>query len=144
MHHIIRAIYQIDEHTLSVLFVEGITKVWDFSPWYDKYPTFRKLKEHPELFDDPTVDVGGAGIVWSDELDMDCNTIFDEGVETPSVFDGLISFSEATILWDLNESTLRKALAYGKLKPGIDACKFGGTWIVKKEAMVREYGPERN
>ena len=30
-------------------------------------------------------------------------------------FDGLLSFSEATSLWGLNESTLRKAIVYGKL-----------------------------
>ena len=36
-------------------------------------------------------------------------------VKTP--FDGLMSFSDASELWGLSESTLRKAVAYGKRKP---------------------------
>lgn len=55
-------------------------------------------------------------------------------------FDGLLSFKEATDLWGLNESTLRKAVVYGKLVDGIDVKKFGKQWIVTKEAMIREYG----
>ena len=42
-----------------------------------------------------------------------------------SPFEGLLSFGEATSLWGLNESTLRKAVAYGKLIPDIDCKKFG-------------------
>ena len=55
-------------------------------------------------------------------------------------FNGLLSFREATDLWGLNESTLRKAIVYGKLKPDIDCKKFGKQWVVTKSAMLREYG----
>lgn len=59
-------------------------------------------------------------------------------VETP--FDGLMAFSDASALWGLHESTLRKAIAYGKLVNGVDVCKFGKQWVVSVDAMVREYG----
>lgn len=55
-------------------------------------------------------------------------------------FDGLLSFKEATDMWNLNESTLRKAVTYGKFKEGVDVKKFGKQWIVTIEAMEREYG----
>jgi len=55
-------------------------------------------------------------------------------------FEGLIAFSEATLLWGLNESTLRKAVFYGKLVPDVDCKKFGNQWVVTKDAMLREYG----
>lgn len=55
-------------------------------------------------------------------------------------FDGLMSFSDATTLSSLNESTLRKAIAYGKLVNGVDVCKFGKQWVVSMVAMIREYG----
>ena len=42
-----------------------------------------------------------------------------------SPFDGLLSFGEATQLWGLSESTLRKAVAYGKFQEGQDVKKFG-------------------
>ena len=54
--------------------------------------------------------------------------------------DGLMSFTEATQLWNLNESTLRKAVSYGKLVYGVDVCKFGKQWVVSVSAMKREYG----
>ena len=55
-------------------------------------------------------------------------------------FEGLLSFKEATDLWGLNESTLRKAISYGKLRNGIDVQKFGKQWLITLDAMVREYG----
>lgn len=55
-------------------------------------------------------------------------------------FDGLLSFKEATDLWHLNESTLRKAVSYGKLQENIDVKKFGKQWVITIEAMQREYG----
>ena len=56
-------------------------------------------------------------------------------------FEGLLSFKEATDLWGLNESTLRKAISYRKLVPGLDAQKYGKQWVVTRAAMEREYGP---
>ncbi|HEX3018533.1 MAG TPA: helix-turn-helix domain-containing protein [Caproicibacter sp.] len=57
-----------------------------------------------------------------------------------SPFDGLMSFKDATDKWGLNESTLRKAVSYGKLIEGIDVKKFGKQWIITEEAMTRLYG----
>jgi len=51
-----------------------------------------------------------------------------------------MALSDATSLWNLNESTLRKAIDYGKLVNGVDVCKFGKQWIASMEAMKREYG----
>ena len=51
-----------------------------------------------------------------------------------------MSFNDATTLWGLNESTLRKAITYGKLVNGVDVCKFGKQWIISMDAMKREYG----
>ena len=51
-----------------------------------------------------------------------------------------MAFTDATQLWGLNESTLRKAIAYGKLVNGVDACKYGKQWVISTEAMHREYG----
>ena len=55
-------------------------------------------------------------------------------------FEGLMAFSDATKRWKLSDSTLRKAVSYGKLVEGIDCKKFGATWIVTETAMIREYG----
>lgn len=83
---------------------------------------------------------GGYGIVWNDELDLSCDELWENGVEVASPFDGLMSFSDASELWGLSESTLRKAGAYGKIVPRVDARKYGKQWIVNRDAMTREYG----
>ena len=51
-----------------------------------------------------------------------------------------MAFSDATELWVLKESTLRKAITYGKLVNGVDICNFGKQCVVSVEAMKREYG----
>ena len=42
-------------------------------------------------------------------------------------------------MWGLNESTLRKAVSYGKLVDGVDVCKFGKQWVVMIKSMEREW-----
>ena len=136
----VKAITPLPDLRLGVQFAEGVSKIYDIKPLFNKWPQFKELEESPLLFYDVEVDVGGYGIVWSDELDLACDELFENGetVETP--FDGLMAFTDATELWGLNESTLRKAISYGKLINGIDACKFGKQWVVSVEAMKREYG----
>ena len=51
-----------------------------------------------------------------------------------------MAFGDATEIWGLNESTLRKAIAYGRLINGVDVCKFGKQWVITMDAMRREYG----
>ena len=110
------------------------------NPLFDKYPMFLPLKDHPGLFTSVEVDVGGYGVIWNDEIDIACDELFYNGKTIQTPFDGLIAFSDATQLWGLNESTLRKAIAYGKLINGIDVCKFGKQWVISSDAMKREYG----
>lgn len=55
-------------------------------------------------------------------------------------FKGLYSFADATKKWNLKDSTLRKAVATGKLVENVDCKKFGRDWIVTEKAMFREYG----
>lgn len=107
---------------------------------FESVPAFKRLQKHPELFKEAKVDVGGYGVVWDDETDISCDELFANGEEIKTPFDGLIAFSDATELWGLNESTLRKAIAYGKLINGVDVCKYGKQWVISSEAMRREYG----
>lgn len=139
MFHKIKSVSALPEFKLYVQFAEGCTKKYDMKPLFERFPIFAKLND-PYLFSDVTVDVGGHGIVWNDDLDLSCDELWENGIVIETPFDGLMSFADATDLWGLNESTLRKAIAYGKLIEGIDVCKFGKQWIVSTKAMQREYG----
>lgn len=140
MFHKVKAVNALPDCCLSVQFAEGVTKIYDVKPLFDKWEAFRKLQESPELFSTVEVDEGGYGVVWNDDLDLSCDELYANGetVETP--FDGLMAFTDATKLWGLNESTLRKAISYGELVNGVDACKFGRQWVISEKAMRREYG----
>ncbi len=140
MFHKIKNVSALPEFRLSVQFSEGVTKIYDVKPLFEKIPCFVELKNNLDEFYSVYVDVGGHGIVWNDELDLSCDELWANGVEVETPFDGLMAFSDATELWGLNESTLRKAITYGKLVNGVDVCKFGKQWVVSIEAMQREYG----
>ena len=75
-----------------------------------------------------------------DELDLSCDELWEHGTAVATPFDGLLALSDATELWGLSESALRKAISYGKLVNGVDVCKFGKQWVVSIDAMNREYG----
>ena len=143
MFHKIKNVSALPEYKLSVQFSEGVTKIYDVKPLFQKIPAFKSLESNND-FGGVYVDVGGYGIIWNDELDLSCDELWDNGVTVETPFDGLIAFSDATELWGLNESTLRKAISYGKLVNGVDVCKFGKQWVVSIDAMKREYGNVTN
>lgn len=140
MFHKIKYVRALPDYRLCVQFSEGITKIYDVKPLFARLPAFKSLQTDARLFSDVTVDTGGYGIIWNDDLDLSCDELWEHGEAVTTPFDGLIAFSDATALWGLNESTLRKAIAYGKLIPGIDVCKFGKQWVISRQAMQREYG----
>ena len=140
MFHKIKNVTPISDFRLSVQFCEGVTKIYDIQPLFDKLPVFRHLRDSMTEFTSVTVDSGGYGVIWGDDLDLSCDELWENGTEVKTPFDGLMAFSDATELWKLNESTLRKAVSYGKLVNGIDVCKFGKQWVVSVDAMKREYG----
>lgn len=140
MFHKVKNVSALPDYRLSVQFSEGVTKIYDVSQLFDRYKMFTPLKDSSEIFACVTVDVGGYGIIWNDDIDISCDELWANGTEIETPFDGLMAFSDATFLWNLNESTLRKAIAYGKLVNGVDVCKFGKQWVISMNAMKREYG----
>ena len=144
MFHKVKAVNALPDYRLSVQFAEGMTKIYDVKPLFAKWESFKALKNAPDLFSGVEVDVGGYGIIWNDDLDLSCDELFENGETVRTPFDGLMAFTDATQLWGLNESTLRKAIAYGKLVNDVDACKYGKQWVISTEAMKREYGAPKS
>lgn len=139
MFHKVKSVFPLDDYKLLVQFCVGVTKVYDVKPLFEWKDVFKTLKEN-NLFYDVVVDAGGYGVSWNDNVDLSCDELWENGQEFKTPFDGLMAMSDATTIWGLNESTLRKAIVYGKLKNGIDVCKYGKQWVVSIESMFREYG----
>ena len=140
MFHKVKSVNALPDFVLSVQFSEGITKTYDVKMLFERWPAFEKLKAESGYFDKVQVDQGGYGIIWDDYLDLSCDELFENGTVVKTPFDRLMAFSDATELWCLKESTLRKAISCAKLKNGIDDCKFGKQWVISMDAMLREYG----
>ncbi|MBQ9658847.1 MAG: DUF2442 domain-containing protein [Clostridia bacterium] len=139
MFHKIKNVTPFKDYKLSIQFAEGITKIYDMKKLIENNKTFADLKDI-NLFNSVEVDIGGYGVIWNDDIDISCHELFENSKKIDTPFDGLMAFSDATDIWGLNESTLRKAIIYGKLINGIDVCKFGKQWVVSINAMKREYG----
>ena len=65
MFHKIKAITAMPEFCLCVQFAEGVTKIYDVKPLFDKWKAFKALESSPELFRCVEVDIGGYGIIWN-------------------------------------------------------------------------------
>ena len=68
MFHKVKSVAPLSDFKLSVQFSEGVTKLYDVKPLFEKISAFRYLKDNPSEFDCVSVDVGGYGIVWNDDL----------------------------------------------------------------------------
>ncbi len=139
MFHKIKNVTPLKDFKLSIQFAEGITKIYDMKKLIENNKIFADLKDI-NLFNSVEVDIGGYGVIWNDDIDISCDELFENSKKIDTPFDGLMAFSDATDIWGLNESTLRKAIIYGKLVNGIDVCKFGKQWVISSNAMKREYG----
>ena len=139
--HRVKSIGILNDSMLIAQFEEGVCKKYDMNQLARNIPSFKVLLKDKSLFSKVHVEGSGFGIVWNDDFDLSCNELWENGITVPTPFDNLLALSDATELWNLNESTLRKAISYGKLKVGLDACNYGKQWVVTKAAMIREYGP---
>lgn len=138
--HLIRSLSTTKDFHLIAQFDDGTIKSYDVERLSKRNPVFKEFKSNPELFAKAKVDAGGYGVVWNAALDLSSDEIWTNGTTIENAFNGLLAFSDASRIWNLNESTLRKALVYGKIKAGIDCCKYGKQWVISEDAMLREYG----
>lgn len=63
--------------TLFLTFQTGEVKEYDVAALFDKYPQLTALKER-KLFTSGKL-MGGYGIIWNDELDLETETIYEDG-----------------------------------------------------------------
>lgn len=61
MFHKVKNVSAMPDCRLSIQFCEGITKIYDVKPLFERLPAFKAL-QNEEVFFGVTVDVGGYGI----------------------------------------------------------------------------------
>ncbi|MBO4289221.1 MAG: helix-turn-helix transcriptional regulator [Lachnospiraceae bacterium] len=61
---------------LEITFRDGVVKQYDVSVLFERYPQLQALKD-PELF--RAGKLQPYGIIWNDELDLEAETVYQEG-----------------------------------------------------------------
>lgn len=69
--------------SLELTFQDGKVKRYDMSSLFSKYPQLRAL-DNRELFLSGKL-MGAYGIIWNDDLDIETETIYEEGVTVKTV-----------------------------------------------------------
>ena len=62
---------------LEVTFQDGLVKHYDMSVLFDKYPQLKQLEDR-DLFLSGKL-MGAYGVVWNDDLDIETETIYEDG-----------------------------------------------------------------
>ena len=75
MFHKIKSVSPLPDFQISVQFSEGVTKLYDLKPLFERIPAFGYLRNNLEEFSCVSVDTGGYGIVWNDDLDLSCDEL---------------------------------------------------------------------
>ncbi len=64
---------------VQVTFIDGKIIQYDMSLMYSKYPHFKLLNDR-KLFLSGRLDIGGDGVIWTDEIDFSCASIYECGI----------------------------------------------------------------
>ena len=62
---------------MEVQFQDGCVKRYDISVLFDKYPQLRQLEDRTLFLKGQLI--GGYGIVWNDDLDLEAESIYEDG-----------------------------------------------------------------
>lgn len=80
MFHKIVSVTPSGELTFDAVFSNGDKRRYDVAPLLTKFSAFNALREVPGLFERIHVDAGGYAVAWNDELDLECEDIWELGV----------------------------------------------------------------
>lgn len=81
MTHKIVSVKPMENFVLLVGFQNGIEKIYDMRTLYPVFPQFEVFENDVDLFNQVQVDMGGYGVSWNDDLDLDANDIWEDGIE---------------------------------------------------------------
>lgn len=56
-----------------------MTKLYSVNLLFNKIPDFKAFEKIRIVFSEASVDVGGYGVVWNDELDLSCDELWENG-----------------------------------------------------------------
>lgn len=139
MHILVKNVYPSENCCLIIEFSNGEWKKYDCRQLFAEYPDY-KILENPDVFNLVKTEPGGFGVSWNEDIDLPELELWENSEPYSSPFSGLLSFAEAADRWHIDDSTLRKAVANGRLVENIDVKKFGKQWVISEQAMDKIFG----
>lgn len=80
MFHKIKKVETLSNKMLKVEFENNEIKYYDMKKVIEKIKEFEILKDEI-IFNDAQIDVGGYAVIWSDDLDIDCEELYKNGTQ---------------------------------------------------------------
>lgn len=80
MTHRIQTVEAKDDYIIEAVFYDGQIVQYDVKQLFVVFPVFRVFEDDQKLFRSVKADQGGYGVSWNDELDLDAETIWEDGV----------------------------------------------------------------
>lgn len=69
----------LEDVTLELTFQDGKVIRYNMARLFSKYPQLEELRRNRKLFLSGHLDVGGYGVIWNDELDIDATSVYECG-----------------------------------------------------------------
>ena len=69
----------LEDVTLELTFQDGKVIRYNMARLFPKYPHLEELRRNRKLFLSGHLDVGGYGVIWNDELDIDATSVYECG-----------------------------------------------------------------
>ena len=69
----------LDDVVVEVTFIDGNVVVYDMAIMFQKYPQLEELRKDRKLFESGYLDRLGDMIIWNDDLDFSCASIYECG-----------------------------------------------------------------
>ena len=76
----VKEVYPLDDLNLRVVFVNGITMLYDVKQLIPQFDVYAELIDNP-LFNSVHIDCGGCGIAWNEDLDISECELWENGIE---------------------------------------------------------------
>ena len=77
----VKDVKPLDNLVLSVLFENGVTKRYDIKQLLSEFPEmFAPLKDNPSIFNNVSVDCGGCGVSWNEDIDISECELWENGI----------------------------------------------------------------
>lgn len=89
MFHKVKSVTPMPDYVLLAHFTDGSDRLYDMKRLFAEYPVFRTFETIPGLFQTARADVGGFGIIWNEDIDIDAEEVYRNGRDCKTAFSDL-------------------------------------------------------